>query len=279
VIKPWTLRLSAAILIVALISGCGTGGSTATLATEPATPAGTQATATPPPTEPSPTGVSAVTPAELPTATTGTTAVPAADPFDLLSLESLFGFLEDLTAIQPYSGWRNSATVGEAQAQDYVAATLGDFSFLQDLGVELESQSFHVYLATELWETRLELTLDGQEVEVPADGARGPRDDATQAQRFDSDGELNDTRRDPVIAAGEVVIVRTAAEIERLTREQLQDKIVFLDYAVVDRSLIHADVAVPRAWTLLDKRPAGLVLVTQFSNALGESHGPSSTSG
>jgi hypothetical protein len=291
VTKPWTLHLSIAILIVALISGCGAGGPTAipaigvaspAAATEPvaqatvmpsvATPAGTQATATPLP-EPSPTRVSAVTPAEPPTATAGTTAVPAADPFDLLSLDSLFGFLDDLTAIQPYSGWRNSATEGEAQALDYVATTLGGFSHLQDLGLELERQQFHVYLATELWETRLELTIDGQQVEVPADGARGPRDIASQARRFDSDGVLNDAQRDPVIAAGGVVAVRTAAEIEGLTREQLQDKIVFLDYAVVDRSLIDTQVAVQRAWTLLDRQPAGLVLVTQFSNALGESHG------
>ena len=236
-------------------------------------PAGTQAPATPPPAEQLPTSVPAVTPAESPTTTAEATAVPPADPYDLLSLESLFGFLEDLTAIQPYSGWRNSATEGEAQALDYVAATLDGFPYLQDLGLELERQSFHVYLATEQWETRLELTLDGQEVEVPADGVRGPRDDATQAQRFDSDGVLNDAQRDPVVAVGGVVTVRDPDEIESLTRGQLGDKIVFLDYALIDRSLIDTSVAVQRAWTLMEGRPAGLVLVTQFSNAQDESHG------
>ena len=53
----------------------------------------------------------------------------APDPFDLVSQESLFNYLEDLTSIQPYSGWRNSATEGEAEAMDYVATTLGDFAY------------------------------------------------------------------------------------------------------------------------------------------------------
>ena len=61
---------------------------------------------------------------------------PSADPFDLLSLESLFAFLEDLTAIQPYSGWRTSGSEGEAEALDYVAGNLGALGYLQSLGLE-----------------------------------------------------------------------------------------------------------------------------------------------
>jgi len=195
------------------------------------------------------------------------------DPYTLISQESLFAFMEDLTAIQPYSGWRNSATEGEAEALDYVARRLGELEYLGDLGLELERQSFHVFLATELWETRLHLLVNGQEVEVPADGLRGPRDDIAQALRFDSDGTLNDTMRNPVVVEGSTVLVRSDGEIRRLDRSDVQGKIVFLDYAVVDRSLLGTDRAVEIAWELLDKEPAGLVLMTQFSNQQGESHG------
>ncbi len=290
--KPWSLRLSAVVLIVALVACSGAGGSAATPTAAVASATVAQATAmsptaapedTTPAVAPLPTEASAtevpVAPTGTPTesaeaaATTEATAAPAADPFDTLSLESLFQFLEDLTAIQPYSGWRNSATEGEAEALDYVGATLNGFGYLHDLGLELERQSFHVYLATEQWETRLELTVDGQQVEVPADGLRGPRDNATQALRFDSDGTLNDADRNPMVAAGAVVVVRSATEIEGLTREQVQDKIVFLDYAVIDRSLMDTQVAVEQARNLLDKEPAGLVLVAQFSDVPGESHG------
>jgi hypothetical protein len=282
VIKFWTLRLSIAILIISLVACAGPGEPTsppAVAVTPAATTAAVGQTTAQPTARPEATST---TPAAAPgtgaalagsEAVSGTTAVATGDPFDLLSLESLLSFLQDLTAIQPYSGWRNSATEGEAQALDYVAATLGDYAYLQDLGLELERQSFPVYLATELWETRLELTVGGQQVEVPADGSRGPRDDADQARRFDSDGVLNDARRDPVVATGDAIVVRSPAEIERLTPDQLRGKVVFLDYKVIDGSLMDTSVTVEWAWQLLDKEPAGVVLVTQFSNTPGESHG------
>ena len=79
---------------------------------------------------------------------------PPADPFALLSEEHLLSYIADLTAIQPYSGWRNSATEGEAEALDYAAAQLGEMAYLRELGLELERQTFHVFLGTDLWETR-----------------------------------------------------------------------------------------------------------------------------
>jgi hypothetical protein len=195
-------------------------------------------------------------------------------PYALVSQESLLAFLEDLTTIQSYSGWRNSATEGEAEALDYVAETLGEFAYLQDLGVELERQRFRVFNSTELWETRLHLTVDGKEVEVSADGMRGHRDDNGLALRFDSDGELNDQERDPVSTEGAVALIRSASEIRALTQADLKDKIVFLDYAVIDVILLRArEPAIEIARDLLALRPAGLVLVTRFSNQPDESHG------
>jgi hypothetical protein len=195
---------------------------------------------------------------------------PPGDPFELISQDSLFGFLQELTAIQPYSGWRNSGSEGEAQALDYVAGTLQGFDFLQGLGLALERQTFHVFVATELWETSLHLVIDGQEVEVPADGLRGPRDDLGQAIRFDSDGAFNDSARDPIIGQGTAVTVRSAEELQNLG--DIQGQVVFLNYALIDRTMISQQEATQMAATLLRKQPAGLVLITEFSNQLGESH-------
>ena len=129
-----------------------------------------------------------------------------ADPLTLISQDNIISYVEALTAIQPYSGWRNSATEGEAEALDYVATTLSGFGYLNNFGLELERQTFGVYLATELWETRLYLTTSGGENEVPTDALRGHRHDITQALRFDSDGVLNDSERNPVEVAGQVVL-------------------------------------------------------------------------
>ena len=207
--------------------------------------------------------------------------LPPTSPFAFISQESLFASLEYLTAIEPYSGWRNSASQGEAEALEYVEERLGEFDYLQDLGLDLERQSFHVFMGTELWETRLHLTVDGREVEVPADGLRGPRDDIAQALRFDSDGALNDSTRNPVVVEGPVVLVRHAKEIEALSpaggsaepAEALKDKVTFVDYAVIDRVLLGEGRAVRVASDLVAKEPAGLVLVTRFSNQPDESHG------
>jgi hypothetical protein len=206
-------------------------------------------------------------------ATVAPTPAPV-DPFTLISQDNLFAYLEGLTAIQPYSGWRNSATQGEGEALDYVAGELGELAHLQDLGLELERQDFRVYSATELWDTRLHLTMNGQEVEVPADGLRGHRDDASRALRFDSDGVLNDSAPNPVVVQGPTLLVRSAAEVYALRRKDVRDRVVFLDYAVLDRYAQDGDVNVSEvAMELLSKEPGGLVLVTQFSNQTGESHG------
>ncbi|MFC1921666.1 M28 family peptidase [Chloroflexota bacterium] len=182
-----------------------------------------------------------------------------------------------MTTIQPYSGWRNSATEGEAEALDYVANTLEDSTYLQSLGMELERQSFHVFMATEMWETRLYVTTQGQETEVPADASRGHRHDVIQALRFDSDGVLNDADRNPVEAAGEVVLIRSTREIDDLLESGAQGKIVFLDSAVIgiDPASRHkgSDEIAQIIARLIDKNIVGLVLVTQFSTVPTGSQG------
>jgi hypothetical protein len=174
-----SLRISLLIAIVSLLAACSTAPTAIPLPT-PASElapraARTSLATTLPPTEPaSPTAVATKVAAQA-SATTAPTAAPA-DPFALISQDSLLAFLEDLTTIQPYSGWRNSASEGEAEALDYVTQKLQSLDYLNELGLELERQEFRVFLGTELWDTRLHLTVGGKEIEVPADGLRGPRD-------------------------------------------------------------------------------------------------------
>lgn len=244
-------RLIPAVITLALSVGCS--------ALPPSTPTPTN-TAAPPSTP------------DVPTHTEVAPISPPADPFILISQDNLFAYLEALTAIQPYSGWRNSATQGEAEALDYVAETLGEFAYLQEIGLELEREHFNVFLGNEIWETRLHLTVGGEEIEVPADGVRGLRDDIPLALHFDSDGALNDSVRDPVVVEGPVVLIRSAQEIEALSQTDLEGKVVILDYAVIN-FVLHSNEALAIATDLVSKEPAGLVLVTEFSNEPGESHG------
>lgn len=49
-------------------------------------------------------------------------------PYELILETSLFGYLEGLTSIQPYPGWHNTGSSGEAEALEYVAGKLDEFS-------------------------------------------------------------------------------------------------------------------------------------------------------
>ncbi len=250
-LRPMVVMLT----VLLLLAGCGRGTTAV-------------------PSSPAPATQSADGPIELPTDSAPLPDDPGAvDPFALLSLESMFGYMEDLTAIQPYSGWRNSGTEGEVEALDYVTAQMDEFAYLQELGLELERQTFSVFMTTELWDAGLVLTVDGQQVDVPASGLRGPRDELDLVLRFDSDGAFNDDQRDPAVAEGAVIVLHTPTEINRISADDVQGRVVLLDYAAVDRVIQGRDAAVGYATTLLNKGPAALVLVTQFSNVQRESHG------
>ncbi len=221
----------------------------------------------PPPTPPlhltaTPTCSSAPSPSSLPN-----------DVLPLISPESLFAYLDDLTAIQPYSGWRNSATAGEAEALDYVAGRLGELIYLAEIGMTLEQQSFEVLLATELWETRLALTVGERGIAVPAEGLRGSRNSTPAALRLDSDGVVNDAERNPVVVSGAPLLIRQETALYELDAAAVRERVVLLDFALVDTALLGWQAAFDNAMALLDKEPAGIVLVVQYSNQRGESHG------
>jgi hypothetical protein len=195
-------------------------------------------------------------------------------PFELVSQESLFAYLEDLTTIQPYSGWRSSATEGEAEALDYVAGRLDDFAYLRNLGLELERQHFNVLLATEMWENRLILTVGGEQIEVPASAIRGPhRSDAVQALRFDSDGVLNDSESNPVEVEGEIITIRSIREARSLDADAVQGKIVLFDYEIINPAVHELGMAQQTMNDLIDKSPAGILLMTEFSESWEKADG------
>ena len=281
---PTRTKLLPAIVAMSLfalaLSGCGVTPSPSAAPTQSAfvrpsvTPLPTQAHPTPqtPPSDATPVPIKPPPTAVPPTPTPE--PVSLEEVFALLSRERLFGYLEDLETIQPYSGWRSSATQGEAEALDYVAATLEGLTALQGAGMSLERQRFRVPSATEFWETRVQLTVGGQEVEVPAEGIRGHRDNMALALRSDSDGKLNDTDRDPVVLEGPVLPVGSPAEMHRLAPDDVSDKMLLVDYALLDRVAAGSrEEAGEHASELLALRPEGLVLVTRNSNDPGETHG------
>lgn len=192
-------------------------------------------------------------------------------PPDLVSTDRLFGFLSEITSIQAYSGWRNSATSGERQALDWIQQRLVGLPYLQELGVEVTRQEFNVFLATELGQTGVKLTLGGHTTALPAFGMRGSRDSIEQALNMDSDGALNDSEPNPVNASGDTLLIRSDSDMAAL--DQAGGKVLLVDYALVDTTVTSQAMARQNAYDLLEAGPAGILLITQYSTRIGESHG------
>jgi hypothetical protein len=190
-----------------------------------------------------------------------------------LSLDALLGYVEQLTQIQPYSGWRNSATTGEQEAARYLAGELDSFHTLKQMGMTVEEEEFRVFLATEIWQAELHISIDGQEYQIPVNAPRGPRDDLEVAAHFDSDGQLGDEEPNPLVVDGPALLVDSESELASLSTEQARNRIVFLDYALVDRTLWPTREVETRAAQLLQAQPLALVPVTSWSPKPGESHG------
>jgi hypothetical protein len=207
----------------------------------------------------------------------GSRVAPQRDPYSAISSESLINSLTELTAIGSHNGWRHSTSRGEAEAVAYVKTRLERLGFLHSLGLETERQEFRTYLGIVFHQTRVRLQTATGTVEVPANAPPGHRERIDLAIRFDSDGVLNDTRPDPVVVEGTPFLVRSAAEIYSLSATDVEGRVVFLDYEVVDRVINSLDDAVDRAWTLAELGPRAIVMVTSYSNRRGLSHGTFST--
>ncbi len=196
-----------------------------------------------------------------------------ADPYGFVTSEDLLELLEQLTSIRPHLGWRHSTTVGESDAIAWAERKLGELGFLNSVGLTTERTPFRTFTGVEFWETTVTLRRGSSSFKAPADGAPGHRDVVDLARRFDSDGEFNDRQRDPVVVDADPIFIRTADEIYALTPQQLAGRVAVVDYAVIDRSLLGTNESVTRAWVLMEKRPAAVVMVTTYSNRRGQSHG------
>ncbi len=195
------------------------------------------------------------------------------DPYQQITVDGLLDTLSDLTAIGDHNGWRHSTSRGEAEAIAYVENRLSRMGFLQSLGIEVEKEEFRTFMGIEFRRSTVHLLVDGESYEIPADALPGHRERLDLALRFDSDGILNDTDPDPVIVTAPPMVVRTPDDIEGLVPAEVSGRIVLLDYAAVDRVVNNMDDAIEDAWRVAEMQPAGIVMVTTYSNSRGLSHG------
>lgn len=213
--------------------------------------------------------------------TVGATAVrnagdrqrPTTDPHDEITADRLIGTLRELTSIGDHNGWRHSTSDGEKEAIGYVQERLSKMAFLQTIGIEVEKQHFRTYMGVEFRRSSVHLMVDLEEFEIPADAIPGDRERLDLALQFDSDGVLNDTSPDPVTVQGPAVIVQTLNDLEELTSTDVAGRIVLLNYGLIDRVVNDRGDAIERARRLAELQPAGIVMITTYSNERGLSHG------
>jgi hypothetical protein len=221
---------------------------------------------------PSPAPTRAVTP----TAYTSTFDPSTTDiPYNLISAERMLDHLEVLTNIQAYSGFRTAATTGEAEAFDYVAGQLAGMDGFKAMGMTLERQPFEVFITTEIHNSQFFLTgTDGMEVEVRASGLRGSRYVTEHSLYFDTDGKLGDLHNDPVTADGKIVVIQDARALSGLSAEDVAGRILVVDVSLFD-AITTGEYEINRLtlFDAIDKGAAGLVLVSHYSNAFGDTHG------
>ena len=199
--------------------------------------------------------------------------VPLRRPFALVSPARMLVDLALLTQTGLPGLFRTSGTSGERAAFDLVAARLSELRYLAALGATVERVPFRVPLASEARAATLSLRVAGSEVAVPAHALQGHRDDLARALRFDSDGRPDDDVPDPVTVEGTAAVVREASVLYALPAGAMRGRVLFADYALVDRGVVTASAASGAAVALLRAEPAALVLVTRFSNVRGEAHG------
>jgi len=181
--------------------------------------------------------------------------------------------LRELTAIGRDGLFRTSGSRGEREAFDWLAGRLSGMKSLEALWASVERTVFRLPLATEVRRAELAVTVAGSEFEVAAHALQGHREDLARTLRYDSDGRANDDVPDPVVRSGNVRVIRLSAELLGLPAGSLRGRVALVDFALIDTGILTSSAAGQAATVLLRAEPAALVLVTQFSNIRGTSHG------
>jgi len=195
---------------------------------------------------------------------------PLISALDAISSERMFATLDALISIQPHSGWRGGGTQGEKEAFDYIESQLSTLDWLTNTGMEIEREKFNVFLATEDHTTSIFFNAGNQTEEIPADTMRGSRDDPILAFNLDTDDGLNDSSPDPIKVEGETILVPDEPTLTSLTEADVKNKILLVSFSLLDSTNV---VSESNARKIIKMDPAAVVLITQNSNAMGESHG------
>jgi hypothetical protein len=190
-----------------------------------------------------------------------------------VSSEHLLATLEEYTAIGAHRGWRSCGSRGEAEAIVFLVDRLAGFGHLVELGMQVERQSFRTIAGMDMWQSRLELMVDAELREVPADAPTGHPYRINLARLFDSDGALIDSEPDPVVVEGSVVDLGSIDDLEALDPGELSGDVALLDYSLVDSQMVDSTEVFNRFLRVVESRPAALVMVTTGSNRILESHG------
>jgi hypothetical protein len=194
-------------------------------------------------------------------------------PFPLLSEARMLAALTELTAIGKGALWRTSGSAGERAAFDWLASQVEQLEWLRAAGVTVDRQRFRIPLSTEVWEVGLELGSSAGLSSVPVFAMQGHREYLPRTLRFDTDGQANDSERDPVEVRGAVTVVRTYAQLHALSSTALRGRVALVDYAIFDRGLVDSTTGRNRVAELLGKGPAAIVLITEYTNHQGQAHG------
>lgn len=195
------------------------------------------------------------------------------DPYSRVSASRMLADLTELTAFGAGALWRTSGSSGERQAFVWLREKLSRLERLQALGAEVSRQTFRIPLATEVWEASLALERGGVFHTVPVYAMQGHRELLARTLRFDTDGQANDTERNPVEIEAAPRFIRSYSEMQAAGDSEIENRVVLIDYAVFDRGLMDLPTAQGRAAELLARRPAAVVLITSYSNRQGEAHG------
>ena len=187
--------------------------------------------------------------------------------------------IQALAAFGAHRGWRTAGSPGEAQAFDYVAGQLAALAGTTRPALEVTRETFRLLVGSQIHASRLWLESGAGEIEIPADAICCSRRANEAALYFDSDGQAGDAAANPAEVSGPPIVLHSADSIAKLEAAGAAERILVVDFALID-SYVHGTEAAGRnARRLLDAKPAAVVLITQFSNVVGESHGTQAAAG
>src|SRR3990172_1038260 len=218
---------------------------------------------------------------QLQPAPVGATRIPTdgSSPAREAHVARMLDDIQALAAFGAHRGWRTAGSPGEAQAFDYVAGQLAALAGTTRPALEVTRETFRLPVGSRIHASRLWLESGAGEEEPPADAICCSRRANEAALYFDSDGQAGDAAANPAEVSGPPIVLHSADSIAKLEAAGAAERILVVDFALID-SYVHGTEAAERnARRLLDAKPAAVVLITQFSNVVGESHGTQAAAG